>query len=514
MSHDILSLNKTTKSILKNPDPKTSLAYSNAILRKDPSKVNTEGIGLNPNVTLEDEYIQNLQKQIHFMDLEIKLMKEKQIQEEALGGNYQFAKIGIADGKPATDHIITATSKLKQMKADLTRQINLLEQDLLMNREENTIHQAKVANLEKHVIDYDEKLSKTLNENSEALTQIRTKLLNEKRQREDIEMDIAKMKTQLEKILEDNHYLRKETELKEINQKIAQQRHDEDEHLDNESLAVKIKLIDELQVEKAKLFIVTEKDPRLQALREENEKLIKQVKESEKRLEGVNYRVLETETRQVLSMKKKDEDQETRKKLQTELEKWRDQLDETVKANELKVERKLREAESAVIKELQAELLKERHELHEMESKFESIATKEREYIIEQANRVRKRNDLIKKKELIEKQNKDLRAEIEDLDPKVHDTENHVDELRLKLGDEREVRNKLQETLKKVEEENIILLSKHQFLQHNIKLEEDMKKFNVEELRNVIETNRTVNDTIKDFMEKWDTLKRFSRMEK
>jgi len=40
-----------------------------------------------------------------------------------------------------------------------------------MNREENTIHQAKVANLEKHVIDYDEKLSKTLNENSEALTQ-------------------------------------------------------------------------------------------------------------------------------------------------------------------------------------------------------------------------------------------------------------------------------------------------------------------------------------------------------
>jgi len=63
MSHDILSLNKTTKSILKNPDPKASLAYSNAILRKDPSKVNSEGIGLNPNIQLEDEYIQNLQKQ-------------------------------------------------------------------------------------------------------------------------------------------------------------------------------------------------------------------------------------------------------------------------------------------------------------------------------------------------------------------------------------------------------------------------------------------------------------------
>jgi len=512
MSQDILSLNKTTKSILKNPDPKTSLAYSNAILRKDPSKVNTEGIGLNPNVTLEDEYIQNLQKQIHFMDLEIKLMKEKQQQEEALGGNYQFTKIGISDGKPSTDHIMTATSKMKQMKDDLTKQINLLEQDLLRNREENTIHRAKVANLEKHVVDYDEKLSKVLNENAEAINQIRAKFLNEKRQREEIEMDMSKMKNQFEKIIEDNHYLRKEAELRDLQQKIAKQRHDEDEALDAESLAVKIKLIDELQVEKAKLFIVTEKDPRLQALREENEKLISQVKESEKRLENTNYRVLETETRQALSMRKKDEDQETRKKLQTELEKWKDQLDETVKANELKVERKLREAESAVIKELQAELLKERHELHELESKFEAICKRDSEYIIDQANRVRQRNDLIKKKELAEKQNEDLSAAIADLDPKVNDIENHVEELRLKLADEREVRAKLQDTLKKVEEENIILLSKNQFLQHNIKLEDDMKKFNVEELRNVIETNKNVNLTIKSFMEKWDSLKQFSKM--
>ena len=183
----------------------------------------------------------------------------------------------------------------------------------------------------------------------------------------------------------------------------------------------------------AKLFIVTEKDPRLQALREENEKLISQVKESEKRLENTNYRVLETETRQALSMRKKDEDQETRKKLQTELEKWKDQLDETVKANELKVERKLREAESAVIKELQAELLKERHELHELESKFEAICKRDSEYIIDQANRVRQRNDLIKKKELAEKQNEDLSAAIADLDPKVNDIENHVEELRLKV---------------------------------------------------------------------------------
>ena len=35
-------------------------------------------MGMNPNLNLEDEYIENLLKQIHFMNLEIKLIKEKQ----------------------------------------------------------------------------------------------------------------------------------------------------------------------------------------------------------------------------------------------------------------------------------------------------------------------------------------------------------------------------------------------------------------------------------------------------
>jgi len=34
----------------------------------------------------EDEYVQNLQQQAHFMELEIKLLKEKQDEEEKGGG--------------------------------------------------------------------------------------------------------------------------------------------------------------------------------------------------------------------------------------------------------------------------------------------------------------------------------------------------------------------------------------------------------------------------------------------
>jgi len=426
MYQDILNLNATTKSILKNPNNQSSLAYTNSIIRKDPSKAHVEGIGLNPNVPLEDEYISNLQKQIHFMDLEIKLMKEKSAQEEALGGNYQFSKIGLADGKSSMDNILTTTTKLKSMKNDLTKQINLLENDLMTNKQENTISGAKLANLARHITDYDEKLTAVLKANSENLNAIKTKYLNEKRQKEEFNADIAKSKSQLDKFLEENAKLRKDTQMREIDAAQLQKRFDEDEHFDHETIAAKVKFIDALQMEQMQLKLASEKNPRLASLRKENEELQQQVKKSETELDDINYKVLESETLQALSVKKKDEDQENKRKLQQELEKWRDQLEDTIKSNDLKVERKLREAESAQIKELQAELLKERHELNELTNKFEAICAREKDYIREQSDRVRHRDDLIKKKDTGLSTNKVLTAEVQNLDPQVVELQNKV----------------------------------------------------------------------------------------
>jgi len=321
-----------------------------------------------------------------------------------------------------------------------------------------------------------------------------------------------KLKKVLDKVLDDNHKLRKESELRKLHQEFAQKAFEQDEKYDLENAELKKKYIDELQVEKAQLFLVTEKNPRLQALREANEDLQKKVKEAEKRLDNTNYKVLETETLQALSLKKKEEDQEMRKKLQADLDKWKDQFDETLKSNELKIERKLREAESAQIKELQADLLKEKHELLDLQSKLQAIDKKEAEYVIEQANRTRTKNDLEAKKKENEELRKTLLAQIHEIDPTVNDLEDKVGKLKLQNIEAREARAKLQSKLMAAEEENIVLLSKYQFLQHNIKLEEDMKKFNVDELRNVVQTNQTVNDTIKDFMDKWDNLRKFSKM--
>jgi len=511
MNQDILNLNRTTKSILKNPDTKSSLAYTNSILRKDPSKVNTEGIGLNPNLNVEDEYIENLQKQIHFMDLEIKLLKEKQAQDEALGGNYNFTKIGLKDGKPPVDHIMTATNKIKQMKLDLTKQINFLEQDLLRQQRENNIHRAKVANLQRYIEENNEKLKELYSTNMANLNDIKTKLLNEKRLREETEADLNRLKAQLNGVLEENKKLIKNIDLKNINQALAEKRFEEDEKFDKEKAETKQKLIEDLQAEKAQLFLIIEKNERLQVLRKEHEELVEKAKEAEKKLNELNYQVLEMETLQQLSIKQKDEEIETRKRLQEELEKWKDQLDETVKNNELKVQKKLREAESNEIKQLQAALLREERELNDLKQKFNAIDETEKAYIIDEQNRKRHLEALQAKNEENAKLNQELFDKIQQLEPRVIELHHSIENLKYQIEDAKNERAKKLKELRAVEEEKITLDSKYVFMNETIRLDEDMKNFNIEELRSVMSTNQIVNDTIRDFMEKWDFLKRFSK---
>jgi len=39
-------------------------------------------LGVNPNIDHMDDYIVNLQQQIHFMELELKILREKVIEDE------------------------------------------------------------------------------------------------------------------------------------------------------------------------------------------------------------------------------------------------------------------------------------------------------------------------------------------------------------------------------------------------------------------------------------------------
>jgi hypothetical protein len=69
-------------------------------------------LGLNPNLNIEDEYIENLLKQIHFMNMEIKLLKEKQLKSD---GNGLWAVVNRTT-QPMVTNIVESSQKYQEMK--------------------------------------------------------------------------------------------------------------------------------------------------------------------------------------------------------------------------------------------------------------------------------------------------------------------------------------------------------------------------------------------------------------
>jgi hypothetical protein len=54
----------------------------------------------NTNKLVQDEFIKNLQQQLYFMELEIKLLKEREVERDSLTG------LELTDGQPLNENMI------------------------------------------------------------------------------------------------------------------------------------------------------------------------------------------------------------------------------------------------------------------------------------------------------------------------------------------------------------------------------------------------------------------------
>lgn len=85
-------------------------------------KTSKTALGQNPNGSVEDEYISNLQQQIHFMELELKILKEKVVEDEKKSGIGSL----FDDEKSSFQHISLLKQKYQKMRRDFDRKIEEL----------------------------------------------------------------------------------------------------------------------------------------------------------------------------------------------------------------------------------------------------------------------------------------------------------------------------------------------------------------------------------------------------
>lgn len=158
-------------------------------------------LGANPNANIEDEYISNLQQQIHFMELELKILKEKVIDDEKKSGIGSL----FDDEKSSFQHINLLKQKYQKMRRDYDKKteelnkykLNVVGDQFVLDSQINIMLQQN-SKMDGSQKDYDYNTKKRLFELEREFKEI-------SKQRFDLENDLRATEHELAREQEENY---------------------------------------------------------------------------------------------------------------------------------------------------------------------------------------------------------------------------------------------------------------------------------------------------------------------
>ena len=130
------------KNSLNNSQPVT-INTNNSITGKSSL---TKSKNITNTQNLEDEFISNLQKQIYYLELEMKLMKDKEIDTKNKIGGFEVL---FRDGVPLNEHFIALKTKYKNERDFFEKLIEDLKIDIRGIEEENIYIQKEIEDTKK-----------------------------------------------------------------------------------------------------------------------------------------------------------------------------------------------------------------------------------------------------------------------------------------------------------------------------------------------------------------------------
>lgn len=82
----------------------------------------------------EMEYIENLQKQVALMETEVKLLKEREVDQKNKASGYETL---LRDGIPLNEHFLALKNKYNNEKDALDKQRKIMEEEITHLQERN-----------------------------------------------------------------------------------------------------------------------------------------------------------------------------------------------------------------------------------------------------------------------------------------------------------------------------------------------------------------------------------------
>ena len=452
---------------------------------------------------IESDFISNLKKQIYFMEMELKLMKEREREINKSGGFTQLFN----DDRDPSIHIQQMKTKYANMRKKMEDQILNLNDKKREIVGINVSLKAKLDTLQKLELDIYNKLKELESNKTQQLNQ--DKLNYEEKDNEKINLEAenrlnnTKLKAEINNNEELDYKIKSDDEISKMTQS------DVDNNIKLVEDLVQIKG-EELNQVHEKIKEITQKAesvPNYNEEKEKNDEFKKQIEELKDKALKLTTDAETAELANNYLIKKKNEVVEEAKKLRDLNIELRHEIDAKITLNDQRIQKKVREAKSEEIQDITNKLNETKKKVEDLEKKIEKEIEKKhnltKEIIklnIKLNHKKEEESDLLKKTEKYKEELEEKKKIYENMD-------NESDEVKDKIGTAKTDNKLLKNRNKLLNEENDALNSRFDFITKNYDYTSNLKRISMEDLKRLEQSNTLVNNTIGNFVEKVGTFK-------
>jgi len=446
-------------------------------------------LGTNPNLNVEDEYISNLQQQIHFMELEMKILKEKVVEDEKKSGIGSL----FDDEKSSYQHISLLKQKYAKMRRDYDRKIEELNKYKL-----NVVGEQFVLDSQINVMqEQNQKIEDTQREydftTKKRLFELEREFKDTSKQRFDLENECRVLEAQLNGQTEEN-YTNKMTIVKEKEfEDLLNKRFELEMKLQEDLVKAKDQEIADFKVQREQVKVQFESNVELQSSLKEAIDLRQQIEDANVKLELLQIQVKELEDATEFLNDKKEELVEAKKAADVKNEDLRKELAAKEEIAAKRLQAKLNRDKNVEVKELiaQEETATQHNaelqaKLEEEKKKYETLLDEKLD-IDEKLAVAQKSLDFYKAK--LDRQHHKL----DKLKAKIDEQQKVADGLAADVDHERQTNKIEEERFRKLAQMNAALKAKLQFIQTKFDFTSNVNLLNTDDFKSLVTSNDMVS---------------------
>ena len=449
----------------------------------------------------EDDYISSLQKQVYYLELEMKLMKDRELDTKNKVGGYEVL---FRDGVPLNENFLALKTKYKNERDAFEKIILDLNTNIDNTNKENINLTNQIEQTNKSYFDLLQRLAQTETDLNQAIFDTKQKLYTTENSLVHLKEDNNTLNKSLyrfeqeniqhNRIIEKNNMFYEDpTEKNEKTKKDADEKWSDVNRVTEKTLLE----LDSLEKKYAG-------NRKLKMIEQENLDLLQQITKLQQSCNSAQTKINELTNAQNINKKFLFEEERERDKYLEENNRLNDEMDNLSKMNDERMKEAIKDYEDK-----QKVILK--NQSNNAERKMELLLTKYKDAEANARSLLEQKNKLLQDLALLD-------ANIKEFNIQDTEVKNEIVETKTNINQTDDFLNSNKDILIELIQENERLRNENDELEQNIKktridieeiqqkieLNAMLKDIDVNELKVLSQNNAIVNNNINNLLTKWD----------